>query len=409
MSGLPPLLSFEPEGFVSGTITADPGPYTVIISAKDESNPEIRRSFVITVEGVPTALQVRIVHPGDRFYGAGSTLSGNTAIPISLTADGYTLSEEGLPRGLALYQDRRTSRDWYIAGRIRDDVNGRHTVKLEATLSGVVVSSQAFDITITGGTGGGGGSGGGSTDPSWFDQDLYNALVYDTVYHKTEGRSPTDRSVVLPRERASTLNFLFYTRGVLVEGELECNVPPVAFTGMMNATSNIIRQATGFSHTGLVRHTKDPDAVRVRNLDPSWVIVSFLSPDAYNDAHGDYEEGDLAAAGIGTTEDEPFIDFVMEDDHRKSGFCAPVAPHPMDVFIHEVGHVLGFFHVPAESWVMSRESRGRQTWNPVERAYMNRAYQLGPGYPRGMRVWGRSVLPDSVPARPPGPAIRIRN
>ena len=124
MSGLPPGLSFDPEGWVSGTIDedADPGPYTVIISAKDESNPVERRSFVITVEGIPTALQVRIEHPGDRVYRAGDTLSGNTAISISLTADGYTLSAEGLPRGLALYQDRRTSRDWYIAGRIGDSV-----------------------------------------------------------------------------------------------------------------------------------------------------------------------------------------------------------------------------------------------------------------------------------------------
>ena len=111
VSGLPPLLSFEPEGFVSGTITAEPNPYTVIISAKDESNPEVRKSFVITVEGIPSALQVRIGHPGDRVYRAGDTLSGNTAIPISLTSDGYMLSAEGLPRGLRLYQDRRTSRD----------------------------------------------------------------------------------------------------------------------------------------------------------------------------------------------------------------------------------------------------------------------------------------------------------
>ena len=158
VSGLPAGLSFDGEGWVSGTIDADPGLYAVSISAKDESNPVVHGSFVITVEGIPTALQVRIERPRDRFYQRGQSIR---AFPISVDDDDVTLSVSGLPRGLSFGEYRER----HIAGRVEDNAElDRHTVRIEAKSFGVVVGRQTFDIWISpaenGGSGGSGGSGG---------------------------------------------------------------------------------------------------------------------------------------------------------------------------------------------------------------------------------------------------------
>ena len=231
--------------------------------------------------------------------------------------------------------------------------------------------------------------------PSWFSSNRYDALVYGV----TDGPAQTNAFVL--GDAATTLNVLFYHVGRLRESPSPglpetCAIPASVVNPLAQATGGAIRAATGGSWSGRTELTTDVSRVTTALNAPGWSVVVF----EHNRLSPEYSSATIATAVIG--EPSGGIQIFIDDS------CSPRAPDLLSTYVHELGHVLGFFHVPDSSWLMHQFSvvrTQRGSYAPDERRHMQRAYELGPDYPRTSPVW--SLLPpDPLPGRRP-PRKRI--
>ena len=112
----------------------------------------------------------------------------------------------------------------------------------------------------------------------------------------------------------------------------------------------------------------------------------------------DHLIGGAGSGGTAIVGGSGFLDLFINKD------CSFVAPNLLGAYLRELGHVLGFFHVPDSSWLMHRNST-RGWYAPNELLHMRKAYELGPGYPRSSPVWSLHP-PGPLPGRRP-PRKRI--
>ena len=227
--------------------------------------------------------------------------------------------------------------------------------------------------------------------PSWFSPSLYAELVYGS------STTPVQTAYVLDAGAAASLNVLFYHVGRLRTEPLEtCEISASVVNPLAQATRGAIQAATGRSWSGRTElTTSDSRATAALNA-PGWSVVVFehnrLSPEYPADAVATAVVG-LPSGGI-----QIFIDDA----------CSMRTPDLLSTYVHELGHVLGFFHVPDPSWLMHQLSVGRTqsgSYAPDERRHMQKAYELGPNYPRSSPVWSL-FPPDPLPGRRP-PRKRI--
>ena len=224
--------------------------------------------------------------------------------------------------------------------------------------------------------------------PSWFSPSLYDLLVY-----RAYGGFVETHAYVLGN--AATLNVLFYHAGRLDTSQTcAANAIPAAVVNpLAQVTRGAIRAATGRDWSGRTELTTSASRADTVRRTPGWVVVDFDHPRIYP-----LLPPDAAAAAV-VGDPSGGIQIFIDDD------CSlPSAPELLSVYVHELGHVLGFFHVSEPSWLMFPISLSRTmpgSYDQDERRHMQRAYQLGPRYPRSSSVW--SLLPpDSFPGlRPP--------
>ena len=160
-----------------------------------------------------------------------------------------------------------------------------------------------------------------------------------------------------------------------------CNLPGAPVRLLARRTGDAIRAVTGGSWSGRAQVIAGFADSRY----DGWLRVTFEPT-----GHPIEEPGGVGTAIVG---ESLFLQLFLNDD------CSFAAPNLLGAYLRELGHVLGFFHVPDSSWLMHRNST-RGWYAPNELLHMRKAYELGPGYPRSSPVWSLHP-PGPLPGRRP--------
>lgn len=236
--------------------------------------------------------------------------------------------------------------------------------------------SRTFTMTIAGGA----RPEPSPAAPAWFSPDLYDALVYNAFDRKHDGGGRPGlegNARVLDRGHAANVNVVFNPEGFPDGSGRRCSIPGSSVRLLARRTGDAIRAVTGGSWSGRTAIVTDDDRGGGQ-YEHGWIRVSFEGKL--------FGEPGTGEAGVGGP-DGPMRLFINDD-------CSFVAPNILGAYLRELGHVLGFFHVPESSWLMHRTST-RGWYAPNELLHMRKAYELGRHYPRNSPVWS---------LRPPGPS-----
>ena len=234
-------------------------------------------------------------------------------------------------------------------------------------------------------------------EPAGLNRELWDALVYDAYDHAAANRATLDAMSGLPLEERRTV---VVDDSALRGGRLHFCLQPAdgSRTGERLTAyddpawwSRQIRRWTNVGWSGEVQvqacaGEPPPDWVYLREGTPDEFdasddnAVAYTRIARYRDTHGIGVQ--LARAEIVfNPERAPDLD---EDDFEK-------------VLAHQLGHVLGFWHVPPGSGFIMARHVDDLMWSEEERRLANLAYQVGssvlyPGLVRGG--------PEPVPTLP---------
>ena len=189
---------------------------------------------------------------------------------------------------------------------------------------------------------------------------------------------------------AANLNVAFSLIGEGPGWHCEIPEPPVRL--LARQTGDAIRAATGGSWHGRTVVTSAFNGLDDYHY-PEWLHVTF----SHQSLDPVESPGGVGTAIVGESR---FLHLFINDD------CSFKAPNLLGAYLRELGHVLGFFHVPDSSWLMHRNST-RGWYAPNELRHMRKAFERGPHYPRSSPVWSLHPPGSSPGRRPPRKRIAI--
>lgn len=209
----------------------------------------------------------------------------------------------------------------------------------------------------------------GRTLPEFqFDAVLWKSLGFDALECPGGGYCRAGKSLVWPLQyrtlkvlRTTSPNFHIRTHGD--DGLRRMSDSHV--DSIRQALPDAVRSLTGKRYNGRITAGRSD----VRQAD--WITIQFVSD---QDDPGLWEPDDCGVAAIGET--RGWIKL------RIWAAGKPVCS-PIPVLRHEVGHALGFYHVPGSTNLMNANIGNNTDFTTQEMHHAQLAYRLGPGYRYG--------------------------